>query len=45
MGGEESVVARRDAALRKFYDDAEGDALVIDKWFTGKESVIIRLPV
>jgi aminopeptidase N len=45
MGGEESVVARRDAALRKFYDDAEGDALVIDKWFTGKEAVIIRLPV
>ena len=45
IGGEESVVARRDAALRKFYDDAEGDALVIDKWFTGKEAVIIRLPV
>ena len=44
MGGEESVVARRDAALRKFYDDAEGDALVIDKWFTGKEAVLIRLP-
>ena len=33
MGGEESVVSRREAALKKFYDDAEGDALVIDKWF------------
>ena len=33
MGGEESVVSRREAALEKFYDDAEGDALVIDKWF------------
>ena len=42
MGGEESVVARRDAALRKFYDDAEGDALVIDKWFTGEEAALIR---
>lgn len=33
MGGEDSVVTRREAALKKFYDDAEGDALVIDKWF------------
>jgi aminopeptidase N len=44
MGGEHSVVSRRDAALQKFYDDAEGDALVIDKWFTGKKlSSLIRL--
>jgi len=34
MDGEQSVVDRRDSALQKFYDDAEGDALVIDKWFT-----------
>ena len=33
MDGEESVVARRDAALQKFFDDAEGDALVLNKWF------------
>mmetsp|Transcript_13607 Transcript_13607/g.20235 ORF Transcript_13607/g.20235 Transcript_13607/m.20235 type:complete len:992 (+) Transcript_13607:46-3021(+) len=33
MDGEESVVARRDAALQKFYDDANGDALVLNKWF------------
>ena len=24
----------RDEALRKFYDDADGDALVLNKWFT-----------
>ncbi len=36
-------MARRDAALQEFYNDAEGDALVIDKWFTGKEAVPIRL--
>lgn len=34
MGGEESVVSRRDAALQKFYDDAAGDALILNKWFT-----------
>mmetsp|Transcript_13766 Transcript_13766/g.26264 ORF Transcript_13766/g.26264 Transcript_13766/m.26264 type:complete len:1014 (-) Transcript_13766:37-3078(-) len=33
MDGEESVVARREAALQKFYDDAAGDALVLNKWF------------
>jgi len=33
MGGEESVVARRDAALKKFYNDAAGDALILNKWF------------
>jgi aminopeptidase N len=33
MDGEESVVARRDTALQKFYDDANGDALVLNKWF------------
>lgn len=33
MDGEESVVARREAALQKFYDDARGDALVLNKWF------------
>ena len=33
MDGEEKIVARRDAALQKFYDDAEGDPLVINKWF------------
>lgn len=34
MDGEESVVARRETALQKFYDDANGDALVLNKWFT-----------
>mmetsp|Transcript_6587 Transcript_6587/g.10323 ORF Transcript_6587/g.10323 Transcript_6587/m.10323 type:complete len:270 (-) Transcript_6587:158-967(-) len=34
MDGEESVVARRDAALQIFYDDADGDALILNKWFT-----------
>ena len=34
MDGEESVVARRDAALKKFFEDANGDALVLNKWFT-----------
>jgi aminopeptidase N len=33
MDGEESVVARRDTALQKFFDDANGDALVLNKWF------------
>mmetsp|Transcript_4749 Transcript_4749/g.10709 ORF Transcript_4749/g.10709 Transcript_4749/m.10709 type:complete len:760 (+) Transcript_4749:1-2280(+) len=28
--------AARDKALQKFYDDAEGDALVLDKWFTAQ---------
>lgn len=26
--------AARDAAVQKFYDDAKGDALVLNKWFT-----------
>lgn len=34
MEGEETVVARREAALQKFYDDADGDALILNKWFT-----------
>merc|ERR1719203_1220161 len=34
MDGDESVVARREAALQKFYDDAESDALILNKWFT-----------
>mmetsp|Transcript_30255 Transcript_30255/g.62212 ORF Transcript_30255/g.62212 Transcript_30255/m.62212 type:complete len:510 (-) Transcript_30255:199-1728(-) len=33
MDGEESVTARRDAAIQKFYEDANGDALVLNKWF------------
>ena len=33
MDGEEAVVNRREAALTKFYDDADGDALVLNKWF------------
>ncbi len=45
MDGEHSVVSRRDSALQKFYDDAEGDALVIDKWFTGKEVALTDLHV
>ena len=36
MDGEESVRARRDAALKKFYDDAAGDALILNKWFTAQ---------
>jgi len=36
MDGEDDVVARRDEALQTFYDDAQGDALVIDKWFTAQ---------
>ncbi len=35
MHGEASVEARRDTALQKFYDEAEGDALILNKWFTG----------
>ncbi|KAL3760959.1 hypothetical protein ACHAWU_009638 [Discostella pseudostelligera] len=34
MHGEASVETRRDTALQKFYDDAEGDALILNKWFT-----------
>ena len=34
MDGEESVVDRREKALQKFFDDAEGDALILNKWFT-----------
>lgn len=33
MDGEDEVVARREFAIKKFYDDAEGDALVLNKWF------------
>ena len=36
MDGEDDVVARRDEAIKTFYDDAEGDALVLDKWFTAQ---------
>ena len=36
MDGEDDVVARREEALQTFYDDAQGDALVIDKWFTAQ---------
>ena len=36
MDGEESVVARREEALKTFYDDADGDALVLNKWFTAQ---------
>lgn len=32
MAGEDA--SARDAALEKFYKDANGDALVLDKWFT-----------
>merc|ERR1712194_552382 len=38
MDGEGSVVARRGAAIQQFYDDAEGDALVLNKWFTAQAS-------
>ena len=34
MGGEGTDA--REAALQKFYDDADGDALVINKWFTAQ---------
>eukprot|EP00956_Cyclotella_meneghiniana_P016531 scaffold26096_cov62-Cyclotella_meneghiniana.AAC.2 len=34
MDGEEDVVARRESAIKKFYDDANGDALILNKWFT-----------
>ena len=36
MHGEEVVTQRRDAAVKKFYDDAQGDALVLNKWFTAQ---------
>jgi aminopeptidase N len=36
MDGEPDVVARRDGALKKFFDDAAGDALVLNKWFTAQ---------
>jgi aminopeptidase N len=32
MSGKGAVA--RDAALKKFYDDADGDALVLNKWFS-----------
>jgi aminopeptidase N len=31
--GEDEVIARRENAIQQFYDDAEGDPLVINKWF------------
>jgi len=35
MGGtNEAVSAIREEMLQRFYDEAEGDALVLDKWFT-----------
>lgn len=30
--------AARDAAIKKFYDDARGDPLVLDKWFASQAS-------
>ncbi|KAL7522709.1 hypothetical protein ACHAWX_007508 [Stephanocyclus meneghinianus] len=36
MDGEPDVIARREGALKKFYDDADGDALVLNKWFTAQ---------
>ncbi|EJK44028.1 hypothetical protein THAOC_37468 [Thalassiosira oceanica] len=36
MHGEEVVTQRRDTAVKKFYDDAQGDALVLNKWFTAQ---------
>lgn len=45
MEGEQSVVDRRDEALQNFYHDAQGDALVIDKWFTGKDAALTLLDV
>jgi hypothetical protein len=44
MHGEASVEARRDTAMQKFYDEAEGDALILNKWFTGKVLLIVFLP-
>lgn len=35
MHGEASVEARRDTVLQTFYDEAKGDALILNKWFTG----------
>ena len=44
MHGEASVEARRDTALQKFYADAEGDALILNKWFTGEVLLLSYLP-
>lgn len=43
--GEQSAEEARDGALKRFYDDAEGDALVVNKWFglqstSGKADVL-----
>lgn len=43
MHGEASVETRRDTALQKFYDDAEGDALILNKWFTGEYSLYVAI--
>lgn len=36
MDGEKEVVALRESAIKTFYKDAEGDALILDKWFTAQ---------
>eukprot|EP00804_Cyclotella_cryptica_P026015 CCRYP_018176-RB/>CCRYP_018176-RB protein AED:0.06 eAED:0.06 QI:396/1/1/1/1/1/10/367/987 len=36
MDGEQDVVSRREGALQKFYDDAAGDPLVLNKWFSAQ---------
>mmetsp|Transcript_20922 Transcript_20922/g.24072 ORF Transcript_20922/g.24072 Transcript_20922/m.24072 type:complete len:1020 (+) Transcript_20922:338-3397(+) len=38
MHGEETVESARDQALQLFYDEANGDALVINKWFAVQAS-------
>jgi len=32
-GGNDDVIEMREGALKQFYDDAAGDALVLNKWF------------
>jgi aminopeptidase N len=34
MDGEEKVIERRESAIKQFYQDAEGDDLIKNKWFT-----------
>jgi hypothetical protein len=45
MDVEQSIMDHHDAALQKLYNDAEGDSLVIDKWFTGNEAEFNYLDV
>lgn len=42
MDGEESVTACCDAAIQKFYEDANGDALMLNQWFMAQ--VLADLP-